>query len=96
MLTDGIQGLQKLKKKGKGVNKTIIEEREKKVWRLAWQCGCSTHNVQLRTVQVACVAHGTLISLHVQDCPTLVVQLLESLSQPLGLCWCADCRCRSS
>jgi hypothetical protein len=31
MLTDGTQGLQKLKKKGKGVNKTIIEEREKQV-----------------------------------------------------------------
>lgn len=34
MLTEGIQGLQKLKKKGKGVNKTIIEEREKQVWHL--------------------------------------------------------------
>lgn len=31
MLTEGIQGLQKLKKKGKGVTKAIIEEREKQV-----------------------------------------------------------------
>jgi hypothetical protein len=31
MLTDGIQTLQKLKKKGKGVTKAIIEEREKQV-----------------------------------------------------------------
>lgn len=33
MLTDGVQGLQKLKKKGKGVTKAIIEEREKQVHR---------------------------------------------------------------
>lgn len=31
MLTDGIQGLQKLKKKGKGVTKLIMDEREKQV-----------------------------------------------------------------
>jgi hypothetical protein len=31
MLTEGIQTLQKLKKKGKGVTKAIIEEREKQV-----------------------------------------------------------------
>ncbi len=31
LLTDGIQGLQKLKKKGKGVNKAVIDEREKQV-----------------------------------------------------------------
>lgn len=34
MLTEGIQGLQKLKKKGKGVTKAIIEEREKQVQKL--------------------------------------------------------------
>lgn len=31
LLTDGVQGLQKLKKKSKGVTKAIIEEREKQV-----------------------------------------------------------------
>lgn len=31
MLTEGIQGLQKVKKKGKGVTKAIMEEREKQV-----------------------------------------------------------------
>ncbi|KAF8072343.1 SYP71 [Scenedesmus sp. PABB004] len=34
LLTDGVQALQKLKKKGKGVNKLVIEEREKKVQQL--------------------------------------------------------------
>lgn len=31
LLTDGIQALQMQKKKGKGVNKAVIEEREKQV-----------------------------------------------------------------
>ncbi len=31
LLTEGVQALQKLKKKGKGVNKAVIEEREQKV-----------------------------------------------------------------
>lgn len=42
MLTDGVQGLQKLKKKGKGVTKAIIEDREKQARHMldsrhAWQ-----------------------------------------------------------
>jgi hypothetical protein len=42
MLTDGVQGLQKLKKKGKGVTKAIIEDRDKQARhnvdsRHAWQ-----------------------------------------------------------
>jgi hypothetical protein len=43
MLTDGVQGLQKLKKKGKGVTKAIIEEREKQVGALRQSMRTSQH-----------------------------------------------------
>lgn len=42
LLTDGIQALQKQKKKGKKVNKAVVEERDKQVWRLT--CSCSGIN----------------------------------------------------
>jgi hypothetical protein len=96
MLTDGIQGLQKLKKKGKGVTKTIIEEREKQVWRPARQCWCLAHTVPSCTARVL---HGRLhrvslasLKLCRRRCPAFGIQL----KQLFQLCCCADCRCRSS
>jgi hypothetical protein len=41
LLTDGIQALQKQKKKGKKVNKAVIEERDKQVWQLICSSGSS-------------------------------------------------------
>jgi hypothetical protein len=58
LLTEGVQGLQKLKKKGKGVTKAIIEERDKQVW--GWVRGALPRPARVPCLQL-CGAHRAAI-----------------------------------